>query len=221
MEANTTIAYEIGIVEQCSPFENFTKNILSRYEIENWTFKNINTGIGFGLNAAWHGVCSAPYILSLEDDWLFIGPNRWLERGIDVLQYYDRPNATYKVLGVFGSYNSGIQKGPLYTDNNTTHRVYMPELMDWEHAFLLTFCNGGTLASAKSLREVGLQLLYTPLGTEAEFKLRALNMGYRMAALSDGGGWERAFQHLGHGRHLGGNKHRRRIRRAKGFYGFD
>eukprot|EP01116_Phalansterium_solitarium_P007749 TRINITY_DN2063_c0_g1_i1.p1 TRINITY_DN2063_c0_g1~~TRINITY_DN2063_c0_g1_i1.p1 ORF type:complete len:329 (-),score=105.66 TRINITY_DN2063_c0_g1_i1:158-1144(-) len=51
--------------------DEFRREFVTRYQIDKYLGSREQLGVAVGLNTLWHGLCRAPYILSIEDDWLW------------------------------------------------------------------------------------------------------------------------------------------------------
>jgi len=65
------LRYEIAWVDNGSG-EHLTNDIVGTYEIEHALPLPKNMGLAFGMNALISNLCTAPYILLLEEDWLYL-----------------------------------------------------------------------------------------------------------------------------------------------------
>ena len=63
--------YEIAWVDNGSPFER-QQHILETFEIDHALPMPRNMGLAWGMNALLFDLCTAPYILLLEEDWLYM-----------------------------------------------------------------------------------------------------------------------------------------------------
>ena len=65
------LKYEIAWVDNGSG-EELTSEILKEFPMEHVLLLKENKGLAFGMNALIHNLCTAPYILLLEEDWLYM-----------------------------------------------------------------------------------------------------------------------------------------------------
>jgi Glycosyl transferase family 2 len=65
------LRYEIAWVDNGSGTEK-TQQIMDSYQIEHALALDQNTGLAFGMNLLIFNLCQAPYILLLEEDWLYL-----------------------------------------------------------------------------------------------------------------------------------------------------
>lgn len=65
------LRYEIAWVDNGSD-QDLTSKIISTYEIEHALLLPQNMGLAYGMNLLIHNLCQAPYILLLEEDWLYL-----------------------------------------------------------------------------------------------------------------------------------------------------
>lgn len=65
------LRYEIAWVDNGSK-EHLTQDILDNYQIEHALTMEQNTGLAYGMNLLIQNLCTAPYILLLEEDWLYL-----------------------------------------------------------------------------------------------------------------------------------------------------
>jgi len=65
------LRYEIAWVDNGSGAD-FTDEILESYQIEQALPLQENTGLAYGMNLLIQNLCTAPYILLLEEDWLYL-----------------------------------------------------------------------------------------------------------------------------------------------------
>ena len=67
----SNLRYEIAWVDNGSGAE-LTQEILNSYQIEHALPMEQNLGLAFGMNLLIQNLCTAPYILLLEEDWLYL-----------------------------------------------------------------------------------------------------------------------------------------------------
>ena len=65
------LRYEIAWVDNGSS-QHLTDQIKDLYEIEHVLMLRENQGLAYGMNLLIHNLCTAPYILLLEEDWLYL-----------------------------------------------------------------------------------------------------------------------------------------------------
>ena len=65
------LKYEIAWVDNGSG-EELTSEISEEFPMEHVLLLKENKGLAFGMNALIHNLCTAPYILLLEEDWLYM-----------------------------------------------------------------------------------------------------------------------------------------------------
>jgi hypothetical protein len=76
------LRYEIAWVDNGSG-EEMTTSIIDSYQIDHSVILPKNAGLAYGMNLLINNLCTAPYILLLEEDWLYLDEvcgnyNSWL-----------------------------------------------------------------------------------------------------------------------------------------------
>jgi len=134
------VPYELAVVEQCTPFQVVYDNILTQFQIEHFAFKEWNTGMGYGLNTLFFGLCTTRYVVSMEDDWKWGAPKGWMTAAIDVLNYHNelyllpkeekekKDIYTGPVIGIFTvSWNRYYSTEILSTPSGSKYRISDPD----------------------------------------------------------------------------------------------
>ena len=135
------LRYEIAWVDNGSDEEG-TDDIANKYQIEKALRLPINGGLAYGMNLLIHNLCSAPYILLLEEDWLYLDDiaapqtperKRVVTTSIALIENMQRNNVTAydgrTVMGVFlrhETYDS-FMRFPLADTWNTRQDVDIKE----------------------------------------------------------------------------------------------
>eukprot|EP00980_Cylindrotheca_fusiformis_P001504 scaffold346_cov116-Cylindrotheca_fusiformis.AAC.18 len=118
------LRYEIAWVDNGSG-ETATSQILDSYEIEHAMVFPKNLGLAYGMNMLINNLCTAPYILLLEEDWLYLDEvvapqteerKRAIASSVALLENINKHNVTAfdgrTVMGVFlrhETYDSFLQ----------------------------------------------------------------------------------------------------------------
>ena len=88
------LAYEIVWVDNGS--NETERHALHReFAIEKALFLGTNYGMAYGFNSLFFRLCSAPYFLTLEEDWEWLGDKQWFKPG----QKQAQPPVGQRVLG--------------------------------------------------------------------------------------------------------------------------
>jgi hypothetical protein len=135
------LRYEIAWVDNGNDAED-TNDIANNYQIEKALRLPNNRGLAYGMNLLVHNLCSAPYILLLEEDWLYLDDiaapqtperKRAIATSIALIENMQRNNVTAydgrTVMGVFlrhETYDS-FMRFPLADTWNTRQDVDIKE----------------------------------------------------------------------------------------------
>eukprot|EP00026_Physarum_polycephalum_P010945 Phypoly_transcript_11133.p1 GENE.Phypoly_transcript_11133~~Phypoly_transcript_11133.p1 ORF type:complete len:215 (+),score=19.04 Phypoly_transcript_11133:380-1024(+) len=156
--------------------------ILEEFPIEKVALLRKNYGITFGINLAYLGLCQAPYVLSIEDDW----EARWQEWDLKVPAISMAISILIndpKVLEVWPRDVNHEQNVHQNRDVNWTFvdaaenipqvqykRQYKGEGIGWG-----VYTNGASLKRKTSLEQLGKMI---GLNGELEYAIRAADMGW-------------------------------------------
>eukprot|EP01125_Pyxidicula_operculata_P003403 TRINITY_DN1413_c0_g1_i3.p1 TRINITY_DN1413_c0_g1~~TRINITY_DN1413_c0_g1_i3.p1 ORF type:complete len:275 (+),score=22.92 TRINITY_DN1413_c0_g1_i3:347-1171(+) len=199
------VPYQVVVMEQCSTFEDFQKNVMQRFEVDHFAFKTWNTGIGYGMNSLLQ-LCTTRYVFSLEDDWKFATEDyTWIPRALDVLKYHNQLHIEaqkepekYKNYTFTGPvYQVWATRMPIHyrtelmrTTNGTEYWLLDPkknvtvEVAEGEELGNYHYANVG-LFDLYWMRKIGFFCYRDDQhGIEGNYKHRVKNLEYRPAYLS-------------------------------------
>jgi len=143
-----------------------------------------------GINALF-GLCTAPYIVSAEDDWELIATENIFSRAIHVLKYRTQRHIEPKLIGIYMGHSAFYEKENDEVADEVVYRV-INSGDGW------CFGNGGTFLSKEALLDVGPQMFALGDIAEMMYKTRVWQKGYRMGSLiRENGTFMRGFEHRG------------------------
>jgi len=210
------VPYELVVVEQCTNFTDFFENVLSKFQIDHFAYKTWNTGMGYGLNTLYFGLCTARYMVSMEDDWAWTAQKVWIQKAVDVLQHtgkLEKANSIVHspVIGIFTITSTRYYVTEIFTtDKGSRYRVLDPSknftsVPDGEEATHFFFAHQG-MFDISIVKKIGAFCFRGNI--ESNFKTRVEASVYRTAFLlaDNTDSFTRAVDHIGGGFGLkGGN----------------
>eukprot|EP01116_Phalansterium_solitarium_P009364 TRINITY_DN23483_c0_g1_i1.p1 TRINITY_DN23483_c0_g1~~TRINITY_DN23483_c0_g1_i1.p1 ORF type:complete len:325 (+),score=-20.77 TRINITY_DN23483_c0_g1_i1:145-1119(+) len=185
----------------------FRYQFVDKYQLDKWSVSEVNRGVAYGLNVLFHGLCRAPAILSLEDDWEFhLGAGPIVRTALNVLKHDS------DLVGVY------IKVPPLEATLLATDFRMLPDGAQYKNVVTppgsskYHFANGGTLLNRTHLVTLGPQNegFSDQNDGEFEYKKRCADRNLTMGILVKEGfagldpktnGWF-AMSHIGGGRHV-------------------
>lgn len=155
------LRYEIAWVDNGSNHDE-TEKIADAYQIEHALRLPQNMGLAYGMNLLIFNLCTAPYILLLEEDWLYLDElvapqtserKRVIASSLALLQAMEAENVTAfderKIMGVFlrhESYESFL-KFPLMDVWETMESVEIPKQLESMHTKVDNTCQDTPLTT--------------------------------------------------------------------------
>eukprot|EP01098_Paradermamoeba_levis_P016939 TRINITY_DN943_c0_g3_i1.p1 TRINITY_DN943_c0_g3~~TRINITY_DN943_c0_g3_i1.p1 ORF type:complete len:382 (-),score=89.51 TRINITY_DN943_c0_g3_i1:23-1114(-) len=174
--------------DECATNEFQTK-ILDRFQIDRYGKSYWNFGIAFGLNNLFFGLCRAPFILSLEDDWTWgkreYDSEKALTSGISVLKSDSNLISLYYR---WVDQDDSNHEEKLHTNaqgERIPYRWLMGKPSGQNFRAHWAYANGGTLLKREALNKVGFLSEEPEANFQYEYAERAVKNNFYGGYLQD------------------------------------